>query len=178
MLIDRDSCSWIQTLRQCSQISGKNGISDTNRDTIETNRDTIPDASDLKAKWVHNFVQCEKQGYFGGWCDYEDKKKADAITAQDPGDKYVLFCAALPDLVRGYYFGDQHREQQALKSVQNRDPESDQYQYGVLSEQHCYVFGKFYGKLWDKPSDLERKISKRVWARNNQKNNNRIHAAE
>lgn len=33
-----------------SQISGKNGISDTNCDAIETNLDTIPDASDLKTK--------------------------------------------------------------------------------------------------------------------------------
>ena len=33
-----------------SQINGKNGISDTNRDTIETNRDTILDDGGLKTK--------------------------------------------------------------------------------------------------------------------------------
>ena len=43
-----------------SQITGKNGINDTNRDTIETNQDTIPKARDLKTKLLMCIAQDAK----------------------------------------------------------------------------------------------------------------------
>lgn len=42
------------------QINGKKGISDTNRDTIETNLETISDASDLKTKLLFCIEQDAK----------------------------------------------------------------------------------------------------------------------